>query len=80
MFHVHTFPRVFLETSVSISVTVLFHGARVFLWGSGEQHWGMFGKTGAPERQKIAQTAQNLKPGILMSGFSDINVNICFSH
>lgn len=60
VFHVHTFPRVFLETSVSISVTLLFHGAGAFLWGSGEQRWRMFRKTGAPEGQRIAQTAQNL--------------------
>lgn len=78
VFHIHTFPRVFLGTCVSISVTFLFRGARVFLWGN-RQHWKISCETGAPVRHSVAPTAQNPKPVFLMSGFSCVNGNICFS-
>lgn len=78
MFHIHTFPRVFLGTSVSILVTFLFGGARGFLWC--RQHWKVFCETSAPVRHRTVPTAQTPKPGFLMSGFSCINVNVCFSH
>lgn len=75
VFHIHRFPGVFLGTSVSILVTFLFGGARVFLWGS-RQHWKIFCETGAPVRHSITPTAQTPKRGFLMSGFSCIFFNL----
>ena len=79
VFHIHIFPRVPSGTSVSRLVTFLFGGARVFLWCS-RQHRKVLREMSAPERHRTVPTAQTPKPGFLMSGFSCINVNVCFIH
>lgn len=73
VFHVDTFPRVFLETSVSISVTELFHMVLESFFGGAD------GVGGCSVRQVLlgiqsSSATQNPNPGFLMNDFSSINV------
>lgn len=74
VFHVHAFPRVFLEASVSISVTELFHMVLESFFGGAD------GVGRCSVRQVLlggaqkSSTARNPNPGFQMSDFSCINV------
>lgn len=68
VFHVYTFPMVFLETSVSISATDLVHMVLDPFFGGAD------GVGGCSVRQVLlaaqnSSTAQNPNPGFLMSDF-----------